>query len=152
MSVAELQRQVAALESRNASLLAKADDAENEVAFHKKRFDTAVSKATAEKEEEIAQSQQRSNTAPRHSTTAQHSTAAASHPLLSLCGWLVVMWCVVWWCVCVVLRWWVRMKAAFAEVSEKRKEAFTQLKESRTHNASHRITPHHTAHAHASLT
>ena len=63
-SVADLQRQLAALESRNAALLAKADDAENEVAFHKKRFDTAVGKALAEKEEEIEQY--------THSSTAHH--------------------------------------------------------------------------------
>ena len=55
-SVQELQRQLQALERSHAALLAKHDDTQNELAFQKKRFESAVQKATEEKEDEITQS------------------------------------------------------------------------------------------------
>ena len=78
MSVEELQGQLSALESRNASLVTKLDDAENEVAFHKKRYETAIQKAKEDKEEEIGQSAPHHSThpTPLNSSTARTTTAA----------------------------------------------------------------------------
>ena len=54
--LADVQRQLAALESRYAALVAKHDDTENDLAFQRKRVDSLVAKVTQEKDDEIAQS------------------------------------------------------------------------------------------------
>lgn len=65
-ALSDVQKQLAALESRHASLLAKHDDVENDLAFHKKRYETAVAKITQEKDDEIAQSD-----ATQHTTSCR---------------------------------------------------------------------------------
>ena len=67
--LADVQRQLAALESRYAALVSKHDDTENDLAFQRKRVESAVNKITADKDDEIAQSQHTT----RHNTT-QHNT------------------------------------------------------------------------------
>ena len=57
-SLADVQRQLAALESRYAALVAKHDDTENDLAFQRKRVESAVAKITQDKDDEIAQSAQ----------------------------------------------------------------------------------------------
>ena len=54
--LADVQRQLAALESRYAALVAKHDDTENDLAFQRKRVESAVAKITQDKDDEIAQS------------------------------------------------------------------------------------------------
>ena len=54
--LADMQRQLAALESRYTALVAKNDDTENDLAFQRKRVESVVAKITQEKDEELNQS------------------------------------------------------------------------------------------------
>ena len=144
-SLADVQRQLAALESRYAALVAKHDDTENDLAFQRKRVESAVSKVTLEKDEEIAQSAHSTDTATltqhTHIRQCRHRVGEAGKKTTAG-GWDVsrrAHWTFGVTVCCLPVAAVRRLKQAFAEVSEKRKAAFTQMKES----AAQHDQPHH---------